>query len=88
MTSPRLDQDACLGKAVEDFAVEAFVAQRPVERFIVAALPWRPWRDIERRDAHLGEAFQAGFVDDPRIKSGAGWMRNLRPSCVRPSTKS
>ena len=36
MPPPGFDQHAGLGEAVEDLAVEQFVAQRPVERFIVA----------------------------------------------------
>src|SRR5690606_30135325 len=35
-----LDDDLCLGKAVEDFAVEQFIAQFRVEAFAIAVLPW------------------------------------------------
>lgn len=57
MTPPRFDQHSGLGEAVEDFAVEEFVAQRPVEALVIAVLPWRPRRNIEGRDADLSEPF-------------------------------
>lgn len=36
----RLRSTPRLGEAVEDLAVEQFVAQRPVEALIIAILPW------------------------------------------------
>jgi hypothetical protein len=40
MPPPSLDQHLGLGEAVEDLAIEQFVAQRPVEALIVAILSW------------------------------------------------
>ena len=40
MSPPRFDQDLSLGEAIEDLAIEQFVAKRPVRVFIVAILPW------------------------------------------------
>ena len=57
MPPPGLDEHLGLGEAVEDFAIEEFVAKRPIEAFVVAILPWRTWRDVERLDADLRELF-------------------------------
>lgn len=40
MPPPGFDQHFCLGETVEDFAIEQFVAKRPVEAFIISILPW------------------------------------------------
>ena len=40
MPPPCLDQHLGLREAVEDLAVEQFVAKRPVEAFVIAILPW------------------------------------------------
>ena len=40
MPPPGFDQHFGLGEAVEDLAVEQFVAKRPVEAFVIAILPW------------------------------------------------
>ena len=34
------DQHLRLGEAVEDLAIEQFVAERPIEALIIAILPW------------------------------------------------
>ena len=57
MAPPRLDQHHCFGKAVEDLAVEQLVAQRAVEAFVIAVLPWRARRDVQRLHADLTEPF-------------------------------
>jgi hypothetical protein len=57
MTAPRLDQHPGLGEAVEDFAVEQFVAKRAVEALVVSVFPWRARRDVERLYADLAEPF-------------------------------
>ncbi len=63
MPPPGLDQHFGLGEAVEDFAIEQFVAQRPIEVFVIAVLPRRSRRDVERLDADLGEPFLDGGRD-------------------------
>ena len=40
MPPPCFDQHLGFGEAVEDLAVEQFVAKRPVEAFVIAILPW------------------------------------------------
>lgn len=40
MPPPGFDQHLGLGEAVENLAVEQFVAKRPVEAFVIAILPW------------------------------------------------
>jgi hypothetical protein len=40
MPSPSFDQHLGLGEAVEDLAIEQFVAKRPVEAFVIAILSW------------------------------------------------
>ena len=57
MPPPGLDQHFGLGEAVEDFAVEQLIAKRPVEAFVVAVLPRRTGRDVERCDPDLPEPF-------------------------------
>src|SRR3546814_6481896 len=53
MPPPGFDQHLGLGEAVEDLAIEQFVAKRPVEAFVVAVLPWRRRGDVERLHADL-----------------------------------
>jgi hypothetical protein len=59
MAPPYLDQHPGLGEAVEDFAIEDFVAQRPVEAIVeaivIAVLPRRARRDEKRLHADLPE---------------------------------
>src|SRR6478672_6318529 len=57
MPPPGLDQHFGLGEAVEDLAVEQFVAKRSVEALVVAILPGRTGRDVERLDPDLPEPF-------------------------------
>ena len=40
MPSPGFDQDLGLSERVEDFAVEQFIAQRPIEALAIAIFPW------------------------------------------------
>ncbi len=63
---PPLDQHLGFGEAVEDLAVEQFVAKRPVEAFVIAVLPWRARRDVERLHAELGEPDLHGGGDELR----------------------
>jgi hypothetical protein len=44
--SPFFDQDLCLPQAVEDFAVQEFIAKPGIEAFAVAVLPGRPWLNV------------------------------------------
>jgi hypothetical protein len=46
--APLLDDDGGLLQAVEDFAVEAFVAELAVEGLAVAILPWAAGSYVER----------------------------------------
>ena len=55
VTAPCLDQHPGLREAVEDLAIEQFVAKRPVEALVIAVLPWRARGDVERLHADLPE---------------------------------
>ena len=55
MPPPSLDHHLGLGEAVEDLAVEELVAKRPIEALVIAVLPRRTGRDVERRHADLRE---------------------------------
>ena len=79
MSPPRLDQHLGLGEAVEDLAVEQFVAKRPVEALIITILPWRAGCDVEGLHTGLGEPDLHGGGDELRaiIRPDMGW----RPSC-------
>ena len=57
MPPPGLDEHRGLSEAVEDLAIEQFVAKRPIEALVVTILPWRTRRDVERLHADLGEPF-------------------------------
>ena len=57
MPPPSLDQHLCFCKAVEDLAVEQFIAKGPVEALVVAIFPWRSRGDVERRHADLRQPF-------------------------------
>src|SRR3546814_14953331 len=48
MPPPGFDQHLGLGEAVEDIAIEQFVAKRPVEAFGVDVLPWRRRGGVKR----------------------------------------
>ena len=48
MVAPLLDDDSRLLQTVEDFPVEALVAQLAVERFAVAIFPGTAGLDVER----------------------------------------
>ena len=63
MPPPGFDQHPGLGEAVEDFTIEQFVAQRPIEAFIIAILPWRSRRDVERLHADLPQPLLDGIGD-------------------------
>lgn len=63
MPPPGLDQHLCLGEAVEDLAIEQFVAQRPIEALIISILSWRSRCDVERLHADLAEPFLDGIGD-------------------------
>jgi hypothetical protein len=52
-----------LSEAIEDLAVEQFVAKRPVEALVIAILPRRAGRDVERLHADLGEPSLHGSGD-------------------------
>jgi len=51
--APLLDDDCGLLQAVEDFTVQAFVAQFAVEGLAVAILPWAAGRYVERLRSQL-----------------------------------
>jgi hypothetical protein len=53
--APLLDDDNGLLQAVEDFTVQAFVAQLSVEGFAIAVLPGTAGLDVERLCAELCE---------------------------------
>jgi hypothetical protein len=65
--TPGLDQHFWLREAVEDLAVEQFIAKRPVEAFVVAILPGRCRRDVERLHADVRQP----FLDCCRVKFAA-----------------
>ena len=51
--APLLDDDDSFLQAVEDFTVQAFVAQFPIEGLAVAVLPRAAWLDVERLCSEL-----------------------------------
>ena len=53
--APLLDDDCGLLQAVEEFTVQAFVAQFAVEGLAVAVFPWAAGRNIERLCSELCE---------------------------------
>jgi hypothetical protein len=55
MLAPLLDDDDSLLQAIEDFAVEAFIAQLAIKGFAVAVLPGAAGLDVERLRAELRE---------------------------------
>ncbi len=61
---PRLDQNLGLGEAVEDLAVEQFVAQRAVEALVVAVLPGRARGDVKRLHTDLPQPVLDGGGDE------------------------
>ena len=48
LIAPLLDDDPGLLQTVEDFLIEAFVAQFAVEGLAIAVLPWTARLDVER----------------------------------------
>jgi hypothetical protein len=60
MSSPCLDQDLGFGKAVEDFAIEQFVAQAAVERFTIAILPRAAGGNLQCLHSDLRQPFLDG----------------------------
>ena len=64
MSPPGFDEDLRFGQAVEDLPVQQLVAKRPIEAFIVAVLPRRSRRDVERLHADPGEPRLHGTGDE------------------------
>jgi hypothetical protein len=56
MIAPLLDNERGFSQTLEDFSVEAFVAQLAVERFTVTAFPWASGFNVERPGAKRCEA--------------------------------
>lgn len=48
LIAPLLEDDSSLLQTVEDFLIEAFVAQLAVEGLAIAVLPWTARLDVER----------------------------------------
>ena len=76
VTAPRLDQHPGLREAVEDLAIEQFVAKRPVEAFVIAVLPWLARGDVERLHADLAEPGLDGGGDE--LAAVAHWEALVR----------
>ena len=53
--APLLDDDLCFLEAVEDFLVEALIAQLAVEGLAIAVLPWTARLDVEGLGPEPGE---------------------------------
>lgn len=53
--APALDDDLRFGEAVEDFAVEQYVAQFGIEALAVSVLPRAAWLDVGRPGAYRGD---------------------------------
>ena len=51
MLPPVFDKDLCLLQAVEDFSVQKFISELPIEAFIVSILPRAARLDVERLHA-------------------------------------
>lgn len=66
MLPPTLDDDPGLGKAVEDLAVEEFVAELGVEALAVAILPRRARLDEGRPRTDGGDPVPDGGGDELR----------------------
>ncbi len=60
---PGFDQYLCFGEAVEDLAVEQFIAKRPVEALVIAILPRRSRGDGRgmARVGVIGRSWRAAF---------------------------
>jgi len=67
MPPPSFDQHLGLGGRVEDLTIEQFVAQRPIEAFVVAILPRRCRGDVERLHTDIRQP----FLDGRRVKLAA-----------------
>ena len=48
LITPLLDDDPSLLQTVEDFLIEAFVAQFTVEGLAITVLPWTARLDVDR----------------------------------------
>lgn len=57
MIAPPAGDAADLLKAVEDFAIEQFIAQASVEAFDIAVLPGASGLDVKRGDAEPAQPF-------------------------------
>jgi hypothetical protein len=67
---PSLDDDLGLGEAVEDLAVEQFVAKLRVEALAVAVLPRASRFDERGPCADSGDPLPHGFGDELRAVVG------------------
>jgi hypothetical protein len=54
---PGFDQDPGFGQAIEDLAVEQFIAKLAVEALAVAVLPGAAWGDVGGLGADGGDPF-------------------------------
>jgi hypothetical protein len=63
VTTPLLDHDARFLQAVEDFQVQAFVAELPVKALAIAVLPGTARFDIEWARPQTGEPLSKRFGD-------------------------
>ena len=66
VSTPTLDDDLCLGEAVEDFAVEQFVTELRVEAFAVAVLPGAARLDVGGSRSDGGDPFSHSLGDELR----------------------
>ncbi len=62
-------------EAVEDFAIEQFVAQGGIEAFDIAILPWAAGLDIEGRDAEPPEPVAHRMGDELGTVVGPDMLR-------------
>jgi hypothetical protein len=67
---PCLDDDLCLGEAIEDLPVEQFIAQLRVEALAIAVLPWVARLDERGLCPYRGDSLPHGLGDELRTVIG------------------
>src|SRR5690606_6590066 len=70
VASPCLDDDLCLGEAIEDLPVEQFIAQLGVEALAIAVLPWAARLDERGLCPYCGDPLPYGLGDELRTVVG------------------
>lgn len=61
---PSFDNDLCLLKRVEDFAIEQFIAQLGIEALAIAVLPGTTRHDVGGPGTHCGDPVPDSLGDE------------------------